>query len=457
MTLQHKFRVLMVGIVTVPAVTALLLSAGVALFSRDSETITRFVEQRDWIEREIRPRIETEDFDDIVPPEGVMVVVIDHFERTVLFSSIPELTAGHRVDELDHPPEFDGPPQGNFTFFLENVENSAGRVFQIAQAFPAALQREFFGRTRRVMIALAGFLGMVLIGSVGGNIAIISFRRRLTSIREAIRRIAGGNLDVPVVVVGNDELSGLARDLDATRGTLKEEYAKRSRFLMSVSHDLKTPLTTIRGYLEAIDDGLADDEETLAQYLSIISQKSEVLETRIVELIEFVRMETGDWRMQNARFSLFEFLTRHCVVLTEDARVHGRTFNYNIDLPAGLYVTGDKELLTRVFENLFHNALRYTADGDRVTVSAGVDPDGAVVVFVEDTGPGFGDNDPEKLFEPLARGTNSRQEPGFGLGLSTARAIVDSHGWTIDARNAEGGGASFRIRIPKEQLATSGV
>ena len=446
----------MVGIVTVPAVTSLLLSAGIALFSRDSETITRFVEQRDWIEREIRPRIETEYFDDIVPPEGVMVVVIDHAERTILFSSIPELITGHRADELEHPPGFDGPPQSNFTFFLENVENSNGRVFQIAQAFPAALQREFFGRTRRVMIALAGFLGMVLIGSVGGNIAIISFRRRLTSIREAIRRIAGGNLDVPVEVVGSDELSDLARDLDATRGTLKEEYAKRSRFLMSVSHDLKTPLTTIRGYLEAIDDGLAADEQTLAQYLAIISQKSEVLETRIVELIEFVRMETGDWRMQNACFSLCEFLTQNCAVLTEDARVHGRTFGYDLNLPADLHVTGDKALLTRVFENLFHNALRYTREGDRVTVSAAMGPDGTALVFVEDTGPGFGENDPEKLFEPLARGTNSRQEPGFGLGLSTARAIVDSHGWTIDARNADHGGASFRIRIPREQLAMKG-
>lgn len=446
----------MIGIVTVPAVTALLLSTGVALFSRDSQTITRFVEQRDWIEREIRPRIETEYFDDIVTPEGVMVVVIDHAERTVLFSSIPELVTGHRVDELEHPPGFDGPPQSNFTFFLENVENSNGRVFQIAQAFPAALQREFFRRTRRVVIALAGFLGMVLVGAVGGNLAIISFRRRLTSIREAIRRIAGGNLDVPVEVVGSDELSDLARDLDATRGALKEEYAKRSRFLMSVSHDLKTPLTTIRGYLEAIDDGLAADEATLAQYLAIISQKSEVLETRIVELIEFVRMETGDWRMQNACFSLCEFLRRNCAVLTEDARVHGRTFAYDLDLPADLHVVGDKALLARVFENLFHNALRYTREGDRITVSAEMGSDGAALVFVDDTGPGFGDNDPEKLFEPLARGTNSRQEPGFGLGLSTARAIVDSHGWTIDARNADPGGASFRIRIPKEQLATTG-
>lgn len=452
MTLRHKFRVLMIGIVTVPAVTATLLAVTFVLVSRESAIVRRLVEQRYWVNEQVIPRLETEDFDGLVAPPGALVVVFEPEQELVLFSSSPELKAGQRFGDMNRSPEFEGrhgPPEQDFTFFLETVSNSRGKSFRIAQAFPIALQREIFGRARSAAFVLSVFIGMVFLGSIGGNLAIGSFQRKLTVVRQGIQRIARGNLDVSVEVGGSDELSELASDLDTTRKELKEERAKRSRFLMSVSHDLKTPLTTIRGYLEAIDDGLATDPEILAQYLAVIRGKSEILETRILELIEFVRMETGEWRMQNSRFSLARFLLTGCAAFAEDAEVHNRVFESDIDLPEEVTVYGDKTLLIRVFENLFHNALRYTRDGDRISISASVRADGDAEILFEDTGPGFGDNEPEMLFEPLARGTNSRQEPGFGLGLATVRAIIESHGWSIEAQNRSGGGASFTVRIPQ--------
>lgn len=456
MTLRGQFRVLMIGIVSVPAVTATLLAVLFVLLSSESESVRRIAAQRIWVNDALIPRLETVDFTGLTAPEGALVMVLDPEQEIVLFSSIPGVEAGSRP-EPGTEPDLPGPPQDDFTFFLELVRNSQGRTFQIAQAFPIALQRELFRRARSAMIVLAVFIGMTMLGAIGGNIAIGSFRRKLTGLRESIRSIARGNLEAKVPIEGQDELAQLAHDIDTTRIELKEERAKRSRFLMSVSHDLKTPLTTIRGYLEAIDDGLAGDEATMEQYLSVIRGKSELLESRILELIEFVRMETGEWRMQNEHFSLAEFLQRTSAIFAEDAAIHSRTYRATIDLAPEVTVLGDATLLSRVFENLFHNALRYTNVGDSITLTVVGCSDGSITIKVDDTGPGFGDSDPEKLFEPLARGSNSRQEPGFGLGLATARSIVGSHGWTIDARNGETGGASFRIAIPALRVEHAGA
>lgn len=447
MTLRGQFRVLMVGIVSVPAIAATLLAILFILLSNESESVRRIAAQRVWVNDALLPRLETGDFTGLTAPESALVMVLDPEQEIVLFSSIPGVEVGMRP-EPGNEPDLPGPPQDDFTFFLEQVQNSQGRAFQIAQAFPIALQRELFSRARRAMLVLAVFIGMAMLGAIGGNIAIRSFRRKLTGLRESLRSIARGNLEAKVPIEGQDELAQLAHDIDTTRIELKEERAKRSRFLMSVSHDLKTPLTTIRGYLEAIDDGLAGDEATMEQYLSVIRGKSELLESRILELIEFVRMETGEWRMQNEHFSLADFLHRTSAMFAEDAAIQSRTYRATIDLAPEVTVLGDTTLLSRVFENLFHNALRYTGVDDSIALTVSGCTDGSITITVDDTGPGFGDSDPEGLFEPLARGSNSRQEPGFGLGLATARSIVGSHGWTIDARNGEAGGASFRIVVP---------
>ncbi len=454
MKLRNKFRILMIGIVSVPAITATLLVVMIVVFSQESANVRQLVDQRLWINEQLIPRLETENFDDLVAPPGALVFVFEPVDEVVRFSTIPNLTKGDRFGDMTGPPDFDGPRDNDFTFFLETVTNSDGKAFRIAQAFPIALQREIFSRARNATLVLSVFLGMVFLGAIGGNLAIRSFQRKLGTIRAGIRRIASGDLGVAIEVGGSDELSDLASDLETTRQELREERAKRSRFLMSVSHDLKTPLTTIRGYLEAIDDGFAEDPETLARYLEVIHVKSEILESRILELIEFVRMETGEWRMQNSAIPLYGFLETMCSTFAAEALVHGRTFTYALDFAQSLLINGDRELLVRVFENLFHNALRYTKDGDRITLHGEYNADGSAVIRLEDTGPGFGDNDPETLFEPLARGTNSRSEPGFGLGLATVRAIVESHRWSIYAQNGAAGGACFSIFVPATELTT---
>jgi signal transduction histidine kinase len=230
------------------------------------------------------------------------------------------------------------------------------------------------------------------------------------------------------------------------RRALKEEYARRSRFIMGVSHDLRTPLSLIQGYVEAITDGLAPDADTQKRYLGIVLDKTSALEGMIGDLIEFVKMETGEWRMTHREVPLAELLQEVARRFTEDALILKREFRASIDVPAGFAVRMDRALFLRALENLIGNAIRYTEPGGVIGMSARLEGSTAVLA-ISDTGIGIPREDIPRVFDPFYRGTNSRREQGFGLGLTTVKTIVESHGWTIDVVSKVGEGTTFTIRL----------
>lgn len=230
------------------------------------------------------------------------------------------------------------------------------------------------------------------------------------------------------------------------RRNLKDSIARRSRFLMGVSHDLKTPLTSIKGYLEAISDGLAENPAKLNRYLSVIGEKSKALEERIGELIDYVNMETGEWRMRQEEMDLSALLNEIAQMYREDASVFKRSFRYDIEPAGAVSVMGDRALLLRCFENLFDNAIRYTDEGDEIILSAHLKGDSLLVAF-DDTGAGMDDDELNRVFEPFYRGTVSRREQGSGLGLSIVKSIIDAHGWRISVESTPEEKTVFTIYI----------
>jgi signal transduction histidine kinase len=231
------------------------------------------------------------------------------------------------------------------------------------------------------------------------------------------------------------------------RRALKEEYARRARFIMGVSHDLRTPLTLIQGYVEAIADGYATDPEAQKKYLSIILDKTRSLEGMVRDLIEFVRMETGQWRMTHHDVPLRAFLADMGHHFVEDALILKRTFAATIEVGDDVAVRMDRGLFTRALENLVGNAIRYTEENGTISLTArreGRD----VVLSIADTGVGISAEDLSRIYDPFYRGTNSRREQGFGLGLTTVKSIVESHGWSITAASVVGKGSTFTIRMP---------
>jgi signal transduction histidine kinase len=278
-----------------------------------------------------------------------------------------------------------------------------------------------------------------------------SINRSIRGLDEATSRVAEGDLNFELKPQGNDEFTSLTKSFELMRKELKDNQEQRSRFLMGVSHDLKTPLTSIEGYLEAIDDGIADNPDKLQKYISIIKNKSKVLEERIVQLIDFVKMERGEWELQKNEINLGEYLKNLAINYTEDIPVFKRMFHFKIDLPNEYKVYADVPLLTRAFENLIANAIQYTREEDTIILEARKSEAG-VVIILKDSGPGIPEQEKEKIFEPFYRGTSSRREQGTGLGLSVVKSIFNSHGWRIEVKSTLNQGTEFVISIREKDV-----
>ncbi|MBW8002918.1 MAG: sensor histidine kinase [Planctomycetes bacterium] len=153
-------------------------------------------------------------------------------------------------------------------------------------------------------------------------------------------------------------------------------------------------------------------------------------------------METGEWKLRQERINLLSFLNRIARIYQEDASVLKREFNSRIKIPPDIKIEADSNLLNRALENLFNNALRFTRESDSIYLTAHL-KNGEVLISIEDTGPGLTEAEIKLIFEPFYRGTSSRREQGFGLGLSIVKSIINAHGWEIKADSRPGDGTRF--------------
>jgi signal transduction histidine kinase len=456
--LRSQFALLVGGIVVVPflvAATVLLLQYyNFRSSARDPERVLPGM----WIRSGTTRSERTQELADLAKrrPLGMEVVVLGA-DNTVEFSTLSGFVEGAPADmgavlrylrENDHT-----------SLFRPHEPPAAAAAAQapalqplLLVRLPAPPQREptllrIFGN--RITDTLVYPVLALLLFASGISFWIVRrFNRSVRSLEAATRKIADGDLDFSLPVHGNDEVSSLTRSFERMRTALKEEFDRRARFIMGVSHDLRTPLALIQGYVEAVADGKADDPESRRKYLAIVQDKTRALDGMVTNLIEFARMDTGQWKTTHRPVRLAPFLRPIVQGYAEDAAVLHRSFSHEIELPEDLEVDMDEALMGRALENLIGNALRYTTEGGSITLRAAVEG-GSPVLSIHDTGIGIPADELPRILDPFYRGTNSRREPGFGLGLATVKSIVDGHGWTIEVSSEVGTGTTFRICMGK--------
>jgi signal transduction histidine kinase len=387
------------------------------------------------------------------PPSGFELVVADRGGR-VAVSTSPAFPLGSAADLAKASAVARGEFEAPF-FFAEPWVNNKGEIVGGYYAWlsdRAALKESGFAGSVRASLAL---IFVVLLFFSFGVLVATRLARAVLRLEGAAERIASGDFETPVSRRGVRELGDLAAAMDGMRAALLEGRDQRSRFLAAVSHDLRTPLTSIGGYLEAVEDGLASDPETLERYVAIMRGKTRALESRIAGLIEFARMETGEWRMGFEAIEPGPFLEALCREFREDASLMGRDFSFELSALSGLRVEVDKALLARAIENLVSNAVRYSPPGGALRMGArraGPDGTGDYAVDLDDEGPGIPAAERERVFEPFVRGSSSREGEGIGLGLYIAASVIKGHGWDLRADRAPGGGGRFSIIIPEPRI-----
>jgi len=261
------------------------------------------------------------------------------------------------------------------------------------------------------------------------------------------RHIAEGELDLEVDVRGSNEIISLTKSLNKMRQALKEAELRRFRFIMAISHDLKTPLALIKGYAEAIADGVAEDPASRSGAAEIITAKADQLESMINDLLSAVQMDSGEHLTPMGTVNLKVFLQNLAKTWSNDVELLYHTFIHDINVPENLNIQLNERLILRAMENLINNAVRYTPPGSIIRFTA-VRTDYSVELCISDNGPGIDKEDLPHIFEMLYRGSSSRREQGMGLGLAIVLWIINYHGWSISVASEKGKGTSFTISIP---------
>ena len=273
-------------------------------------------------------------------------------------------------------------------------------------------------------------------------------QKPLDALMQGVKRIEDGDLDSPIAYEEQDEFRMACDAVDAMAVRLKKslteqqrEQQRKQELIAGMSHDLKSPLTTIRAYTEALLEGVAPDEPTRQRYLQTIYARETDLEALVNRLFELAKLGASEYPMHLKALPLQE--TLHHILNTCDHE----GMSVDCDAVIDCTVLADRELLQRVLNNLVDNSRKY---GANALYFGSVCEEDTVTLWMEDNGPGVPEEQLPYLFEPFYRGDAARTKPGAGsgLGLAVVKKSMQQMGGNVRAENAPGGGLRIVMQLP---------
>jgi signal transduction histidine kinase len=303
------------------------------------------------------------------------------------------------------------------------------------EAFLASINRAL------LLAAVVAGLAAVLL-TVGLSRPILGPVEALTA---AARRMEKGDLSQRVEVQSNDEIGELARAFNAMTDGLTRLEELRRNMVSDVAHDLRTPLTNIRGYLEALQDGVVEPKR---EVIDSLYEEAMLLNRLIDDLQELALAEAGQLRLERRPVAPADLVNKALEAVRAQAAAKGLVLQ--ADLPVDLPLTNvDPQRIGQVLGNLLSNALTHTPSGREIVVAARM-VDSEVEVSVRDTGEGIPPEHLPYIFERFYRADKSRSRVtgGTGLGLAIARQLVEAHGGRIEVESEVGRGTQFTFTLP---------
>ncbi|MFS8512784.1 MAG: HAMP domain-containing histidine kinase, partial [Planifilum fulgidum] len=308
-----------------------------------------------------------------------------------------------------------------------------------------------------VRFLAASFLGMVLFGTGMAVMAPLARRHQQISwqaLINAIQQMARGDFRVDLPVDRDEQhhpLVRIATGIHDMAASLRAMEEMRQEFISNVSHEIGSPLTSIRGFARALKNENLSREQRM-RYLDIIETECVRLSKLSENLLRLTMLESNQPPFFPAPYRLDAQL--QTILL----RCEPQWAEKDLDMSAELekvVITADEDLLSQVWLNLIHNAIKFTPKGGRITIRLGRRGDKAVVT-VCDTGPGIGKQDQHRIFERFYKSDKSRRRAagGSGLGLSIAKKIVEIHHGKISVQSRPGEGAAFTVELPLQSPAS---
>ena len=302
------------------------------------------------------------------------------------------------------------------------------------------------------------FLGLFLMTAmvvlmIAFAVCSVTTMRQIKPIREmaqATRLYAEGDFDVRMKDYGrSDEIGELAASFNRMAETLQQTERKRRDFIANISHELKTPMTTIAGYTDGILDGTIPPESE-KQYLQIISDESRRLSRLVRRMLDVSQLQAMDPLKSGSRFDVCESMRR--VLISMEKKITDRHLDVEADIPEEpILVRGDNDMITQVIYNLLENAAKFARTGTALYLGVTTAADGKAYVTVRNLGDTIPADELPKLFERFHKSDKSRSEDkdGVGLGLYIVKTILEQHKEQIQV-TSENGVTTFRFSLSLE-------
>ena len=363
--------------------------------------------------------------------DGVRVITAD----TGLIRSLPDEVVDGSVVTV----EVDG---GAVTAIVRRVptQRDVSLVLAIgrnADRFPTTAVLQPLG----VALGVGGLLVIVLAGLLARSLG-----RRLESLSETAVALADGDKQARATLTGQDEISAVAASFNSMADQLADAEERERQFLMSIGHDLRTPLTTIKGYSEAIEAGRVDADD-LPRVAEVLRRQADRLGRLVEDLMLLSRLESREFTLRPEAVEV----AAHLEGLKES--FHSRLDAAHVRLETDIRPMGtmhvDPDRIAQIVGNLMDNALRYTPEGGRVTLTGRRDAEQAVIA-VADTGPGIDPEDLPHLFDRLYVAQKYRpvRPEGSGLGLAIVKQLSEAMGGGVSVQSRLGVGTTVTVRLP---------
>ena len=312
---------------------------------------------------------------------------------------------------------------------------------------PKGFQPEFGEIASQALIAAGVGLLIALAASLYLTSRIL---RPLRAMQAATRSVADGNMRLQLGPTGTQELDELSDAFNRMVERLAERERLTRDFLMKVTHDLRTPLTAIRGHSAALSDGVVPPA-LMERSLQAIEGEASRLETMVSDLLDLAKIDAHTFRVELEEVDPAEVLDQTLDAFDAPAAEHGVSLERSLSaLPP---IVTDPTRMQQIVSNLIENALRWTGEGGGVRLDARSTPTGGVLVAVRDTGPGVADEDMERIFEPFASNATPDGRQGTGLGLAISRQLARTLGGEISVESSLGHGSNFMLELPAEAPA----
>ena len=309
-----------------------------------------------------------------------------------------------------------------------------------------------FTEVRRVRRKLQPLQDLALAAEAMGQAAASPLPLSADKIATLEQAIERASVDSPTVTTGDQDLRSIEVALNGLLRQMQEAKLQQMRFVNDASHELRTPIAVIQGYVNMLDRWGKTDEGVLDESIEALKQESDHMQELVEQLLFLARGDSGRNTLQRASLNMAEVVRE----VWEESCMIDATHVYRCDVPEELVgdprfaLTGDLAMIKQSMRIIVQNAEKYSPDGSAITLSVAADA-GGVSYSVQDEGIGMSQRDASHVFERFYRADGARNEgaEGSGLGLAIAKWVVDAHGGTIEVVSREGVGTRFTVRLPR--------